>query len=135
MVLITDGNKPNEHRLVEAYNELKAKHSDRLWHELVEGLQQKQFSPAEFSVKHCFDHLVEGGRDIRKSWEHAGRGGFRLVEGGVSAVTTSAFTNVFGQVIYTTFLDSFKQPNLIGDELFTTRQTKFKDGKKSLASR
>lgn len=83
----------------------------------------------EFSLKLMFEHLVEDGREIVDSWNpRFGGSGVMLTEAG-NAVSTSAFTNIMGQITYTASLDEFELPSLIGGQLTRNVPTVY-DGEK-----
>lgn len=96
---------------------------------LVEGLREGHVRPADFSIRSLFDTFVEDGRTIRESFNPRYQGhGVPLMEG-PDAVSTSHFSNITGQIVYSQVLEAFANPMLIGGDLCTTISTEF-DGEK-----
>lgn len=94
-----------------------------------EALDNKQLKPDEFSVRDLFEEFVDGGRELIRMMDPNSIGnGFNILEAG-DAVDTSAFSNIFGQVVYTSFMQPFDDPLLIGLTLCPIQSTKF-DGER-----
>ena len=91
----------------------------------------------DFSLKGLFEGLVRDrhgepcGREIMESWEP--QGGYsvsHLEEAGVGAVTTAAFSNITGQIVYNEILNAWENPAFIAGMLTRTVPTSFLDGEK-----
>lgn len=101
---------------------------ERFYGDIWEALRAGQIRPQEFSVRNCFEQFVENGAEIVRTrfapnaadWE----AGINLLEA-ADAIDTSAFSNISGQIVYSTVLDKFNMPGLIWNRLVTTVQTEF----------
>lgn len=96
--------------------------------DLREALQQGELKPQDFSIARLFEEFVEDGYSLRRQFNPAYNDGMSLLEAG-SPVTTSAFSNITGQIFFSTVMAAFDDPVLIWQDLFTTQPTSF-DGEK-----
>lgn len=76
------------------------------------------------SVRRLFEHVVEDGHLALEDMNPAFRGHQRYREA-ADVVNTSLFAKTMGQIIYTTMLQAYQMPELIGDRLVTVQQTQF----------
>src|SRR5690349_12246855 len=118
------------HELRELWNDPKYGPTyvkDNLKEHLELGRQGKAngLRPADFSVRRNFEETVEGGREIVEAWEH----GRDLTEA-VSAVSTTAFSEITGQLIFSDILRGYEDPSLIWPQLCRTVQTMNLNGEK-----
>ena len=92
---------------------------------LIEGrrINVNEFSIRELANATLGKSLVEAMEPGRKS------GGIRLREA-ASAVDTSAFSNITGQIVYSTVKERFKTGTIYSDMLTTPKQTSFLKGEK-----
>lgn len=97
---------------------------------LTEALREGQLNPRDFSIRHLFETFVEDGTSIVKTWDprYQGHGAVPILEA-PDAVSTSHFANITGQIVYSTVLEKWNSPQLIGSDLCTTIPTVF-DGEK-----
>lgn len=97
---------------------------------LTEALAEGEVKPAEFSIRALFEAFVEDGESIVKTWDprFRGHGAVSLMEA-PDAVSTSHFSNITGQIVYSKVLEKWTAPSLIGNDLCTTIPTMF-DGEK-----
>lgn len=118
-------------RLLEAARRDRAE--SRFWGDLEEGLGEGHLSPGEFRIRDLFENFVDDGHEIVQSWGRPGdaregeRGGVTLQEAGVD---TSAFSNITGQIVFSTILEAWNNPMFIADQLARTVPTSFLDGEK-----
>jgi hypothetical protein len=84
-------------------------------------LRSGQIQRERISMRSLFESFVDDGRSIldtfRPGYYHDGRSS--LMEAG-DAVDTSAFSNIIGQITYSTVLDVLDGPDFIADALMTT---------------
>lgn len=113
-------NCKNGRRLLEAAK--KDKTPQRFFDEIGEALAKKELKSEDFSIKELFEEFVPDGRQIVDTWKPRNKElhGVRLKE---SAVETSAFSNITGQIFYNELMEAFNQPGLIGDQLIETVPT------------
>jgi hypothetical protein len=109
----------------------------KFWTDLATDLEEKNVSPRDFSIRGLFEQFVRDdkgdacGRAIMETWKpEGGLALSELEEAGVGAVTTAAFSNITGQIIYNEILDAWNNPNFISDMLVQTVNTSFLDGEK-----
>lgn len=109
----------------------------KFWQDVEKDLSEGTVSPEDFSIKGLFETFVRDdkgdacGRAIMESW--VPEGGLTLTgleEAGVGAVTTAAFTNITGQIIYNEILQAWNNPMFIADMLVKNVPTSFLDGEK-----
>jgi hypothetical protein len=98
---------------------------------LTEALRSGKMRPHDFSLQQLFDEFV--GESVRKTFNprfngHGSAPLSPLLED-VSAVSTTHFSNITGQIVYSTVLEAWNNPMLIGGDLCTTIPTVF-DGEK-----
>src|SRR5690606_27333665 len=68
---------------------------------LVEGLRERHVRPEDFSIRALFETFVEDGRELVATFNPRYQGhGVPLLEAG-GAVSTSHFSNITGQIVYT----------------------------------
>lgn len=111
------------HRDIQRMRESYAK--QRRLHEFVEYMgslfSDENVNLADFSVRHLFEALVDGGAEIVTLHFNNAHGGYRMLEN--DAVNTSLFANIMGQWIYNATLRAYQMPELIGDMLVTKIQS------------
>lgn len=95
--------------------------------ELGEAIASGQIKPKEFSIRELAEEFL--GEDVVRRMERRKGGGLTLLEA-ASAVDTSAFSNVNGQIIYSTVKKEFDLADVAVDALATTVPTVFLDGEK-----
>lgn len=94
---------------------------------LEEALENKALKPDDFSVRDLCEALC-GTEYLRSiSDRKSGRTGLKEA---ASAVDTSAFSNITGQIVYTKVKDAYEANALIADLLCTTMPTTFINGEK-----
>lgn len=98
----------------------------RFFMDLREALKKGEVTPDEFSLAQLFDHFVENGRELRDSFDpkRVGETDMILLES-AGAIDTAAFANISGQLIYTTVLEPWSNPELIWNQLMDNESTSF----------
>lgn len=92
---------------------------------LREALDERHLAPDSFSLRELFEALVPDGREAVRMLDPRQDGNtINLLEAN-SAVDTSAFSNITGQIVYSAVLQAAQNPMFIGDSLCTTIQTRF----------
>ncbi len=109
----------------------KAGKTNKFWVNLKEALDSKQVEAKEFSFAELFEEFVPDGRELRQSFNPRYGGNSMLLEnaGQGGAVSTGAFANITGQIVYSRIMDAYNAPGFIGDQLVETIPTNF-DGEK-----
>ena len=112
-----------ERRLFEAAK--RDRNPDRYFEDFGARLNDGDIDVRRLSLRALFEEFVEDGaalvRDFDPRYSQSG-GSARLVE---SAVDTSAFSNITGQIVYSQVLQAWNDPAFIGDSLVTTIPTQF----------
>jgi hypothetical protein len=105
---------------------------DDFWTGLKGAIDSKQISPHEFSIRGLFENFVETrangqrvGPELVNSFNPSRGGGRTLLEEAGNAISTANFSNITGQIMYSTLLDRYKDRSFIGDKLVTTVPTEF----------
>jgi len=105
---------------------------DDFWTGLKGAIESKQISPHEFSIRGLFENFVETrangqrvGPELVNSFNPSRGGGRTLLEEAGNAISTANFSNITGQIMYSTLLDRYKDRSFIGDKLVTTVPTEF----------
>lgn len=96
----------------------------RFFADLSEALEKKELRPNEFSIRKLFENFVEDGRELADSFNPRGNGGVNLMESG-SAVDTSAFSNITGQIMYTAIMDNYRSEEFVFSNLIPVEPTSF----------
>ena len=93
----------------------------RFWNDFRQALQSKQLRPEEFSIRKLFEAFVADGRELAEELGPQS-GGMPLLE---SAVDTSAFANISGQVVYSAVMEAFESEPFVFAPLVRTINTQF----------
>jgi hypothetical protein len=96
---------------------------------ISEALEKGHLKPDDFSVRDLAAGLVKGGEEWVRLMSSP-KGGFRNISEAASAVDTSAFSNITGQIVYSKILEKYNLPKFIGSELCSDTKTVFLDGEK-----
>lgn len=103
----------------------------RFYDNFTEGLLNGDIDPSSYSLAEAFDLFVQDGFSLRQEFNPNKRvNPFRsdLLEN-ANVISTTAFTNITGQIVYSMILQSFASEQYIGDQLCETVPTQF-DGEK-----
>lgn len=104
----------------------KDKNPQRFWGDLKDAIETKQLLPTDFKVRQLFEEFVEGGRELADSFNPDHGGGYNIVAlETAGAVSTSDFSNITGQIVYSVIKEKFESPELIGEQLCTVTPTQF----------
>ncbi len=95
---------------------------------LSEALAEQQLRPADFSLRDLAEGLVPDGREWVRQLDPRSSAGVTLQEAG-GAVDVSAFSNITGQLVYSTLLESYQHEAFVASRLVSTVPTRF-DGEK-----
>jgi len=97
------------------------------WDDLNELVESRQVTEDDLSLRNAFIYLVEDGFEAFQSFSPRNGGrSVQLIEAGID---TSAFANITGQIVYSTVLQSWENPQFIAPRLARTIPTEF-DGEK-----
>ncbi len=92
-------------------------------------LNDGSIKPHEFSLRDAAEALVfdRGGQPCGREWIAALKPGTssRFLEAGGDVVSTAAFSNITGQIVYSAIMEQYQAPALLWPELVTTVQTEF----------
>lgn len=103
---------------------LRDRNPRRFFEDFGAALRAKEIKPSEFSIRRLFEEFVEGGREIADSWNPRQTGGVNLLEAG-SAVDTSAFSNITGQIVYSEILQKMEMEEMVFSGMIPTTPTQF----------
>lgn len=81
----------------------------------------------EFSIRELFESLVDDGREAVRYFDPRMEGSTPAMEADVS---TSLFSNISGQIIYSRFLEAYNNPDYVFSQLIPNVSTSFLDGEK-----
>lgn len=97
--------------------------------ELGEAIEGRQLAAADFSIRELAEAFL--GEDVVRAMEPRRKsGGMRLLEA-ASAVDTTAFSNITGQIIFSKVKEQFELATMISEQLCSTEQTTFLLGEKT----
>jgi hypothetical protein len=95
---------------------------------LSEALSAGQLRPRDFSLRDLAEALVPDGREWVRTLDPRVAGGVSLQEA-AGAVDASAFSNITGQIVYSTLLEAYQHEAFVVSRLVSTVPTRF-DGEK-----
>ena len=85
--------------------------------------------PGQFSLRSAAEALVfdRAGKPCGREWVETLRPGStsRFLEAGGDVVSTAAFSNITGQIVYSALMEAYESPAFLWPELCTTVQTEF----------
>jgi hypothetical protein len=106
------------------------------WFEVQRDVRSGAIKPQEFSIRSLFENFVENrsdgkpvGREMVDSFNPTRGEARTLLEEAGNAVSTANFSNITGQIMYSTILPRYADRSFIGDKLVTTVPTNL-DGEK-----
>lgn len=106
---------------------------NRFLRDIEQAFEEGHIRPRDVELRPLFEYLVPNGHELVRSWAPSEQGDRRIqlhdVFSEAGAVTTAAFANVSGQIVFTTTQEQFNNPVLIGDQVCTVIPTEF-DGEK-----
>ena len=117
-------------RLLEAAR--KDRNERRFFDDMGAAIRDKQVRAEEFGIRNLFESMVDDGAELVQYFNPRAAGvsevNVALLEA-QGQVSTAAFANITGQIVYSAMLDEFQSQEFIWPELFTTVPTEF-DGEK-----
>jgi hypothetical protein len=126
-------------RYAKLYETARRKPEDeqKFWKDMKADFNKGNVKSEDFSIRQLFESFVLDsagvpcGKEIIDSWIPGdGHSVSRFEESGMGAVTTAAFSNITGQIVYNETLEGFRNPAFIADQLTRTVSTQFLDGEK-----
>ena len=90
-----------------------------------EGLREKYFKPQDFSIRRLAEATIPDGREFVRLLDPREQQGSSIMEAAGGAVTTAAFSNITGQIVYSMILQAYEDPTFIGPQLVRTIPTQF----------
>lgn len=94
---------------------------------LTQNVLEGQISMKDFSIRDLAQSLIPDGVEFVR--QMGPNEGLRVFEA-ADVVDTSAFSNITGQLLFSTIMEALSLENLVGDRLMTTFQSQFKDEEK-----
>lgn len=91
-------------------------------------LREGHLKPSDFSLRELFQYVVSDGFELLEELNPNRPNRMSLLEAG-TAVDTSAFSNITGQIVYTRVMEDYMAPGYIGESLVENIPTSF-DGEK-----
>lgn len=90
-------------------------------------LEQKHLTERDFSLKQLFENFVDNGRELVESWQPNSINGGYSVQAleAANAVSTSHFSNIIGQIMFTRVMEEFTKPKYLFDSLVEVIPTQF----------
>jgi len=98
---------------------------DRFFADIGDALRTGQIQAKDFSIKQLFENFVPDGREMVDSWNPRHGGGLQMLQEAADVVSTSAFANISGQIVYTETLKAFEMEDFIFTRLVDTVPTQF----------
>lgn len=94
---------------------------------LENALESKQIAPEDFSLRDLFVNVVPDGREMVESFSPKKRGGFTTSEvtEAADAVSSSHFSNITGQFLYSKIMAQANAEDYVFSRLIPTVQTQF----------
>jgi hypothetical protein len=94
------------------------------WEQFCEGLSKGHIKPAEFSIADLFESLVEDGRELRRLFNPQ-HGPTSILAEAAGAVTSSDFSTITGQILYTMMMQDLQPENYPFQQAIPTQSTQF----------
>lgn len=95
---------------------------------LTEALESGQLAPSDFSLRDIFISVVPDGREMIEHFSPMKRGGFssdREMTEAADAVSSSAFANITGQLIYSTIMKQAQAEDYVFSRIIPSQPTQF----------
>lgn len=99
----------------------------RFFEDFQDGFKEKHLRPEDFSVRKLFEEFVENGREMVESFDPKKPGSgyaVNLLED-AGYVSTSNFSNLLGQIVYSTVMEKLAGAKLLFNEVCTVIPTSF----------
>lgn len=98
------------------------------WDEFNQMLSESDLRRSSWSLRTLFEEIVDDGHELVRSWSPEFAGGGPLQEA-AGAITSSDFSNITGQIVYSTMMQAMADEELVFSSLIPTQVTPF-DGEK-----
>lgn len=101
------------------------------WEQFTEALAKGHLRPDEFSLRDLFESLVADGRELVRSWapQYGPEGGISLREA-AGAITSSDFSDITGQIVYTRLIQDLTPESYPFSALIPTQSSPYSKGEK-----
>lgn len=96
---------------IKRYAEIDANRASK---EIIEALKQGDLPPAEVSIKRIFETFVPGGAEMLNDLVVHGQ---QLTREAADAVTSGAFANITGQLVFSAILEGYRNPDYLWPSL------------------
>lgn len=97
---------------------------------ITELLESGDLKPDQFSLRQLFESTVEDGREILDMIDPRRKSGGRDLREAANAVSTSDFSNITGQIIFSKIKEGYTNPQFLWPELVDQQQTPFPYGER-----
>lgn len=91
---------------------------------LSECFDTNQMDPSDFSLRDLFEAVVPDGREALQLYDPRYSNGYTALRE-AAAVNTAAFSNITGQIAYSTILEAYQNPAFVFSALIPTQSTRF----------
>lgn len=94
------------------------------WEQFTLGLEKGHIKPDEFSIADLFESFVKDGRELRRLFDPR-LGESNILSEAAGAVTSSDFSTITGQILYTMMMQDLKPEDFPFQALIPTQSTQF----------
>lgn len=123
-------NKPSEREVYRAPNGARILCEGRserdFWESFCGSVQSGEMRPNEFSFRDIFESFIPDGRSILNAWQ---AGEDVNLQEAAGAVSTTSFSNITGQIVYSELLQSYQKEEFVFTNTIPVVNTMF-DGEK-----
>lgn len=107
----------------------KSRVMESFYRDFIDGLKQGHLDfEKDVSIKCLFEEIVPHGRELVESFNPNNLTQINLMEA-ADVVSTTHFANITGQIVYSRVLDSYEDPQFIGDRLVEKINSEFESEK------
>jgi hypothetical protein len=99
------------------------KHRD-WWESFRKALEERSIRPQDFSIADLFESLVENGHELRRLFDPR-LGPTNILHEAAGAITSSDFSSIFGQIVYSMLMQDLKAEDYPFQGLIPTQSTQF----------
>lgn len=108
-------------------------HREEFLADLREGLEAGHYKPEDFSIRDCFENLIEGGSELLRMISYGKRGGSRLqdvLEASGGSINSGDFASITGQFVFNKVKEGYQYPQALWPSLVEPYSTEFLDGER-----
>ncbi len=109
-------------------------HREDYLNDLREGIERGYYNPhTDFSIRDCFENLIENGAELLRAIERRKSGGGSLrtiMEAAGGSINSGDFASITGQFVFNTTLEAYNYPQALWPKLTEPYQTEFLDGER-----